>query len=201
MRRFLQGFVCAVVLAILAILVLIFSGRYDVSARTPQVALLHWLLDVTRARSVDVHSAAQDAPDLAQADLQNGFRHYRETCALCHGAPGKDRSDVAKGLQPQPPAYTEIGRLPPTKLLWIVTNGIKMTGMPAFGPTHTDAQLRDIVAFVKKLPGMTVDAYDAMAVQAPAEAPAQPSAQTPGQGIPQTPAETPAVTPPAASGQ
>ena len=35
------------------------------------------------------------------------------------------------------------------ELFWIIKNGIKMTGMPAFGPTHQDEQIWNIVGFVR----------------------------------------------------
>jgi mono/diheme cytochrome c family protein len=47
-------------------------------------------------------------------------------------------------------------------LFWIVKNGIKMTGMPAFGPTHDDKTIWNIVAFVNQLPNMTAEQYRAL---------------------------------------
>ena len=42
-------------------------------------------------------------------------------------------------------------------------NGLQMTGMPALGPTHKDADLWAITAFVRQLPTMTAEEYQAMA--------------------------------------
>jgi mono/diheme cytochrome c family protein len=42
---------------------------------------------------------------------------------------------------------------------WVVKKGIKMTGMPAFGPTHDDEELWGIVAFWRRLPGMKPEQY------------------------------------------
>ena len=42
---------------------------------------------------------------------------------------------------------------------WIIKHGIKMTAMPAWSKTHTDAQLWDLVAFLDKLPKMTPAQY------------------------------------------
>lgn len=49
------------------------------------------------------------------------------------------------------------------ELYWIVRNGIKMTGMPAFGPTHEDQELWAIVAFWKRMTQMEPKEYEAMA--------------------------------------
>ena len=46
-------------------------------------------------------------------------------------------------------------------------NGIKMTGMPAWGVTHDDGILWDVVAFLRKLPELTADQYQALVKSAP----------------------------------
>src|SRR2546423_13483863 len=57
-------------------------------------------------------------------------------CVQCHGAPGRDPGIVGKGLRPPPPVLSEAVRpWDRAELFWIVKNGIKMTGMPASGPT------------------------------------------------------------------
>lgn len=84
-------------------------------------------------------------------------------CVGCHGAPNTPPSEIADGLNPNPPELANSKKTkPPTELYWIVKNGIKMTGMPAFGPTHTEEELWAIVAFLKKLPELSQDEYQAM---------------------------------------
>jgi mono/diheme cytochrome c family protein len=48
------------------------------------------------------------------------------------------------------------------ELYWIIENGIKMTGMPAFGPTHSKDELWGMVVFVKGLPNLKPEEYAAM---------------------------------------
>jgi mono/diheme cytochrome c family protein len=48
------------------------------------------------------------------------------------------------------------------ELFWVAKNGLKMTGMPSFGKTHTDEQLWGIVAFVRRLPNLAPEEYGAM---------------------------------------
>ena len=50
---------------------------------------------------------------------------------------------------------------------WIVKHGVKMTGMPAWGVTHDDELLWDVVAFVRKLPELTPEQYETMVKNAP----------------------------------
>jgi mono/diheme cytochrome c family protein len=41
------------------------------------------------------------------------------------------------------------------ELFWVIKNGIRMTGMPAFGVNHKDEEIRHIVAFVRHVPQLT----------------------------------------------
>lgn len=47
-------------------------------------------------------------------------------------------------------------------MFWVIKNGIGMTGMPAWGPCHSDEELWDIVAFRRQLPDMSVEEYPAL---------------------------------------
>jgi len=53
----------------------------------------------------------------------------------------------------------------------VVKNGIRMTGMPAFGTTHDDDAIRAIVALVRKLPELTNGRYAEMVKTAGLDAP------------------------------
>ena len=50
----------------------------------------------------------------------------------------------------------------PREIFWVTKYGIKMTGMPAWGKTHSDKKIWAIVTFVKKLPNMSAEEYEKM---------------------------------------
>ena len=79
---------------------------------------------------------------------------------MCHGAPGvKPKPWVV--LTPDPPDLsTAVRKWTDAQLYWIVKHGIKMSGMPAFGPSHSEEELWGIVAFLRKLPGMAPEEYE-----------------------------------------
>ena len=54
-------------------------------------------------------------------------------------------------------------------MFWVTKNGIKMTGMPAFGLTHSDEKIWNIVAFVQTLPTLSANQYQQMVKQAEVE--------------------------------
>lgn len=143
--------------------IIIFTGISDVSAAKRDSALTRWVFSTARDNSIEHHAKGIEVPPLGDsAQVVMGFEHYEEMCVTCHGAPGVDRSEIGKGLNPHGPNLAKsIGDLSDAELFWITKNGIKMTGMPAFGKTHSDDKLWAITAFVKKLPAMTPEQYQA----------------------------------------
>lgn len=158
------GVVGALVLAVAVGLAFVFSGVYDVSASGPQSPLLHWVLETTMERSVAVRAGELPGPLPAdEAALSHGLEHYRAMCVVCHAAPGVDRNELAEGLNPLPPRLQRAAaNWTDAELFWITKHGIKATGMPAFGETHSDEELLQIVAIVRRLPDLSEDEYATM---------------------------------------
>lgn len=166
-------------LGVVAILVLaavgfIYSGLYDVSASHPDRGLIRWALVTTQERSVHRRVEAMKGkiavPNLEDPKrIRTGLIHYQEMCTTCHGAPGVNISEIGQGLNPDPPELSDIGRDEPEETFWVVKNGIKMTGMPSFGVTHTDDEIWDIVAFLRRMGKLSPQEYQAMVQQAGTE--------------------------------
>ncbi|HKJ80729.1 MAG TPA: cytochrome c [Ignavibacteriaceae bacterium] len=144
--------------------VFILSGSYNVSAMEPDSGLVHWVLETTSDNSVDAHSADIIVPELNKPEMiKEGIAHYKEMCESCHGGPGKEETELAIGLNPKAPNLVKWGgKMNPAKMFWVTKNGIKMTGMPAWGKTHSDDKIWSIVAAVKKLNEMSPAGYDAI---------------------------------------
>ena len=67
-------------------------------------------------------------------------------------------------MTPRPPDLSQVApRWSDRELFWIVKHGIRLAGMPAFGPTHHDDMLWDIVAFVRTLPTLSAREYARLA--------------------------------------
>lgn len=161
MRNFLAGIVLVLVLEAIGAVAFIYSGIFDVAATTPHWPVTYWVLDTARVRSIEAHAAGIAVPAGLgdQAKLVMGTEHFAAHCAVCHGAPGVEKSEIGKGMYPRPPdlahAATHLG---PAELYWIIKNGIKMSGMPSWAD-HSDEELWATVAFLQKLPGMTQEEY------------------------------------------
>ncbi|MEN8375540.1 MAG: cytochrome c [Gemmatimonadota bacterium] len=169
------------------------SGAYNVAATQTEGAVTEWALETVAHRSIARHARDIGAmPELDSAALVGGLDHFHGMCVDCHGAPGFDRTEAGQGLNPPAPDLDEVvaeGEWSDAELFWIVKNGIKMTGMPAFGPTHGDEDLWAIVAIMKELPDLSEEAYaervEALSAPAPAEggeAPAEEEGHTHADG-------------------
>jgi mono/diheme cytochrome c family protein len=78
-----------------------------------------------------------------------------------------ERTEISRGLYPRAPELRRKTDLTPAEQFWIVKHGVKMTGMPAWGVTHNDELLWDVVAFVRKLPKLTPEQYETLVKNAP----------------------------------
>ena len=72
---------------------------------------------------------------LNDENLKGGADVYTGNCAMCHGALDQKRPDLATAMYPHAPELlrgTGVTDDPEGETYWKVTNGIRMTGMPAF---------------------------------------------------------------------
>jgi hypothetical protein len=147
-------------IGIFGIVVFIYSGAFNIAADDPHWKLTIKLLDALRDRSVEVRSGAIKPPDLSnETSIRLGAGNYDAMCTACHLRPGMEESELSFGLYPKPPPWREIGKIDPGEAFWIIKHGIKMSGMPAWGKSMSDEHIWNIVAFLRKLPQLTPDAY------------------------------------------
>jgi mono/diheme cytochrome c family protein len=152
-----------------ALSLFVWSGIYDVAATAPHLEVTKWLFATARDQSIQTHSHSMTSPPLEQEDLvREGLKSYHSMCIVCHSAPGKEASVIRRGLNPKPPKLekAQTQQRSDAELFWIIQHGIKMTGMPAFGPTHDEPTLWELVAFLRKLPNLSAEDYQAMVMAA-----------------------------------
>jgi mono/diheme cytochrome c family protein len=156
-------------LLVIAAAVAISAGLYNIAADVPHTQSVYWLFETLRERSVAIRARDIVVPnDLDDANrISRGAGQYAEMCSSCHLAPGMKRTEISRGLYPRAPELRHKTALTPAEQFWIVMHGVKMTGMPAWGVTHDDEVLWDVVAFVRKLPELTPEQYEALVRNAP----------------------------------
>jgi mono/diheme cytochrome c family protein len=92
-------------------------------------------------------------------NLQEAMAHFADHCEPCHGNDGRGDTLYGKGLYPKPPdlRLAETQKLSDGELFWIIQNGIRFTGMPAFGGTHGSQDDWKLVLFLRHLPQLTLE--------------------------------------------
>ncbi|MFU8817441.1 MAG: c-type cytochrome [Pseudomonadales bacterium] len=153
-------------------LVFIYSGFYNVTATEPHTEPVAWVLETTKRRSVATRADNIEVPALFTEDqIRHGYVHYMAMCVMCHGAPGVEQTELAQGLRPAaPPVRDMVPEWTSAELFWVVKYGIRMTGMPAWGVTHDDDELWSIVAFMERLPQLTVEQFQQLQAELADEA-------------------------------
>jgi mono/diheme cytochrome c family protein len=166
MRTVIASLLIAALLALLGAGAVIYAGVYDIGATAPHWRITSWLLETARARSIKAQAAGIAVPPGLDdpEKLVIGVEHHAAHCAVCHGAPGVPKGDIARGLYPPPPDLAETAPLySPAELFWIVKHGIKVTGMPSWSD-HSDDELWATVGFLEKLAGMSEQEYASLVV-------------------------------------
>lgn len=154
------GAASLIALAAGAGLITIYTGAYNVAASDDHTPLVRWAFEKTLHNSVERQADGIAVPALTADMARAGASHYKAMCQHCHAGPGVDRAEWAQGLLPMPPLMTKAAKeWQPNQVFWIVKHGLKMSGMPAFGDTHDDRTLWNIVAFVKALPDKSPGQY------------------------------------------
>jgi mono/diheme cytochrome c family protein len=134
------------------------AGLVNFSASTPPGRLEQRLATFALDRSIE-HHAPRGANPLARspAAVAAGLVLYRTHCVACHGAPGVDPTEAGASLNPPAPGLTlpRVQARSDGELKWIVSNGIRMTGMPAFGASRSEAEVWQLVAALRRLPQLS----------------------------------------------
>jgi len=156
-RAFIRTVLVLAVVVIGAAIAYAYSGHYDISVGSGHMPWTNWYLETLRHRAIESRAADIDVPDLEGAQMfEAGAIVYDQSCAGCHGRPGREPSD---GFEPRPPALTR-GQSDPAELFWVVRNGIKMSAMPRIGENRVpDEQVWQIAAFLQDASRLTEGEY------------------------------------------
>jgi hypothetical protein len=98
--------------------------------------------------------------------LQEAARHFADHCASCHGNKGDGNTEIGQNLYPPAPdmRLQATQQLSDGELYYIIHNGIRWTGMPAWGEPGNDNDLDSwkLVIFIRHLPSLTADELHGM---------------------------------------
>jgi hypothetical protein len=85
--------------------------------------------------------------------------HWADHCATCHANDGSGHTEIGRSLYPKAPNMRDFRTqsLTDGELFSIIKNGIRLTGMPAWGDPagHDDEDNWKLVHFIRHLPKLT----------------------------------------------
>ena len=146
------------------------STRADPSVAERAVALAarHWAIPSEARQAPNPVSFTPDVWAESRA-------HFADHCASCHANDGSGQTEIGRNLYPKAPDM----RLPATQRLsdgeiyWIIENGVRLTGMPAWGDgSATDEDSWKLVHFIRHLSELTAEQIkemEALNPRSPAE--------------------------------
>ncbi len=159
--RIIGGILFTVAVIAAGLVGYVYSGAYNIAATDPHTEVGQWLLATTKEQSIAGHAKGLATPPLDDPQrVLAGFRHFKQSCEACHGAPGVSGGAFTKGMRPEPPDLAHASEhWDSAELFWIAKHGIKLTGMPAWEQVHSDEELWSIVAFMQRLPRLSAAEY------------------------------------------
>lgn len=168
MRRVVRMVVAGVVGAGLVGFLVAASGVVSLSAEEGHWNITGHALHFVMRRSVAARTRDIEPPSLDDPALvARAAPHYDAVCAPCHGSPLRPAPIYVAHMVPPPPELADGLEFDPPGLFYLVKNGVKMTGMPAWPTQLRDDEVWSMVAFLLELPTMTTERYRALALGPP----------------------------------
>ena len=101
---------------------------------------------------------ANPVPDTPEA-VRGGLQHFADHCAVCHANDGSGDTPIGRNLYPKAPdlRLKQTQELSDGELFYIIENGVRLTGMPAWGTGASDSEKASwmLVRFIRHLPSLT----------------------------------------------
>lgn len=167
MRRLLQALVA--LLAVLGggvVLVAVGFANQGVSSRLPPPAIETKMARAARHLLIPQAARTSTNPvERSEEVLTRARRHFADHCASCHGNDGRGQTGMGRNLYPRAPDMTakQTQELSDGELFWIIENGVKLTGMPAWGSDSEAAgQSWALVHFIRQLSALTAQDLEGM---------------------------------------
>jgi mono/diheme cytochrome c family protein len=131
------------------------------SARATPTAMEVMLARNVRGLAIPANARNEHNPITPSEEaLKDARAHFADHCASCHGNEGGGDTMYGKGLYPKPPdlRLSQTQKLSDGELFWIIENGVRFTGMPAFGGSHgSQKDSWKLVLFIRHLPQLTME--------------------------------------------
>jgi mono/diheme cytochrome c family protein len=162
MLRLKWFFLGAASLCVAALIVglVILSQAHGFSARAQPTGMERRMARLARgaAMPADAKTRSNPVPNTAEA-IADGRAHWADHCATCHANDGSGNAEIGKHLYPPAPdmRLADTQQLTDGELFYIIENGIRLSGMPAWGGEagHGQEDSWKLVHFIRHLPKLS----------------------------------------------
>lgn len=140
-------------------------SRHGFSAREKPSRLEEFL--ARHARRIATPAGARELKNsysVTAESMAAARTHWVDHCATCHGLDGSGRTVLGRNLYPPAPDMREtiVQNLTDGELYYIISNGVRFTGMPAWGGEHSPEETWQLVAFSRRLPNLSPEELKVM---------------------------------------
>ncbi len=138
-----------------------------VSAKARPGRLEEFIARRVRNMAISRHAASLTNPvEYSGNVIAEGRAHFADHCATCHANSGSGDTDIGRGLWPKAPdmRLSQTQNLTDGELFWIIENGVRFTGMPAWSTGNKEGEEASwhLVHFIRRLPMMTAEELEDM---------------------------------------
>lgn len=162
MRGLTKAGIGLLIFLIAAIVGVGFLVQHGFSARDEPTAVEAFVARTLRRLSVpNSQRDAKNPVPLTREVLAQGRAHFADHCAGCHGNDGRGKTTIGQNLYPKAPDMwaKETQSLSDGEVFYIIKNGVRLAGMPAWGEDSAEDDLESwhLVHFIRHLPQITVE--------------------------------------------
>jgi len=157
-KKYIISFVLALVVVVLVLVVIVLAS--NMTARATPGTSETWIATRLRSLAMPRDERRQVNPFAAnESILKEAREHFADHCASCHANDGSGDTALGRNLSPRAPDM----RLAATQsksdgeLYYVIHNGIRFSGMPAWGAEGKDDDSWKLVLFIRHLPQLTTD--------------------------------------------
>jgi mono/diheme cytochrome c family protein len=156
---FVVGFLTAVVAVVIVSFVLVNKTTHGFSATAQPTTLEVWVVHKARDLALPDAERQRITPIPNTSDVLTEARaHWADHCAVCHANDGSGETEMGKHMYPRAPNMRkrDTQELTDGELFYIIQNGIRLSGMPAWGARHSDEEDSwKLVRFIRHLPNLS----------------------------------------------
>ena len=145
------------VLVLIVVVATVAASQFNLSA-IPEPGRTETYLATAAKRILISRSSRRGIPPeppATQASITEGNTLFGVDCSACHGMTGRTPTETGRWMYPRAAdlGSPAVQQFTDRELFWIVKNGIRLSGMPAFGKVEADQHIWDLVHYLRTLPG------------------------------------------------